>query len=137
MTSRFDDVREISKPTKKMQKLLDEKGSYASEFSFEDMGNFAEIVQGELVSNLLDDFDGNIGNSDPVLIRFYIYDSVGDGFYQKLYLFNPEGFYEPTPTAEHLKDLVNFILKDYDLFTKLDSAHFSKRNVGFEYYPIS
>jgi hypothetical protein len=136
MTSRFDDVREISKPTKKMHRLLDEKGSYASEFSFEDMGNFSEIVRGELVSNLLDDFDGNVGNSDPVLVRFFIYDPVGDGFFQKLYLFNPEGYYEPAPTAEHLRALVDFIIKDYDLFLKSESASFSKRNVGFQYYPI-
>ena len=136
MTSQFDDVREISKPTKKMQRLLGEKGAYASEFSFEDIGNFSEIVQGELIRNLLSDFDGNVGNSDPVLIRFIVYDSVGAGFYQKLYLFNPEGYYEPAPTAEHLKNLVNFILKDYDFFMNSDAATFSKRNVVFEYYPI-
>lgn len=138
MSGKFEDVQEVKKPTKKIENLLADKGSYASEFYFQDSGEFVKKINQEFTKKLLEDFDSYV--LDPInrlLVVFFIYNKHGDERQQNLYYFNPEGFTPPDNIkSSHLKNLTSAIIKDYESFKGSVGKSIKHLEVGFHFYSL-
>jgi hypothetical protein len=138
MSGKFEDVQEIKKPTKKIENLLAEKGSYASEFYCQGNEEFVKTINQEFTKKLLEDFDSYV--LDPInklLIVFFVYNKDGEERQQKMYYFNPEGFTPPDKIKNsHLKNLTTVVIKDYESFKGTVPKSIKNLEVGFHFYSL-
>ena len=138
MSGKFEDVQEIKKPTKKIEKLLADKGSYASEFYCQGNEEFVKTINQEFTKKLLEDFDSYV--LDPInklLVVFFLYNKDGEERQQKMYYFNPEGFTPPDKIkSSHLKNLTSLVIKDYESFKDTVGKSIKNLEVGFHFYPL-
>jgi hypothetical protein len=74
MAGKFEDVLEVKKITKKIEGLLQQKGSYSSEFYFSSKKNFNKTINEDLTEKLLKDFDSYILNPiNRILVVFFLF----------------------------------------------------------------
>lgn len=118
MAGKFDDVIKVKKLSRKIERLLSEKGSYSSEFFFQDNGNFVQIINEDFTNKLLKDFKSY--TLDPInrlLIVFYLFNKEGDDYQRNVYYFNPEGFIPPAVIKiSNLLNLTLALITDYEIF---------------------
>jgi len=138
MSGKFEDVQEIKKPTKKIENLLAEKGSYTSEFYCQGNEEFVKTINQEFTKKLLEDFDSYV--LDPInklMVVFFIYNKDGEERQQKIYFFNPEGFTPPDNIkSSHLKNLTSVVIKDYESFKSTVGKSINNLEAGFHFYSL-
>jgi hypothetical protein len=137
MSGKFDDIKIIKKPTKKMLNLLNNKGSWDSECSFRSDANFASNVTNRLAAKILDDFgDATLDKWCPVLINFMIF-NASLVVLDKLYVFNPEAYMPPEKIIMgHFNNLISYIIQDYDNMVANGYDTASEKEVIFYLYQM-
>jgi hypothetical protein len=137
MSGKFDDIKIIKKPTKKMLNLLNNKGAWDSECSFLSDANFASNVTSRLAAKILNDFgDATLDKWCPFLINFMIF-SASQVVLDKLYVFNPEAYMPPEKiTVVHFNNLISSIIQDYENMILNGDDIASEKEVNFYLYQM-
>jgi hypothetical protein len=138
MSGSFEDVKEVKKPTKKIENLLAVKGSYLSEFYFQEGDDFEKKVSHDLTQKIIADYESYVINPESkLLVVFFIRDKNGYLCQQKMYYFNPEGFMPPERIeGSHLANLTAIVIRDYKSYMSTVEKSHDRLEVGFHFYSL-